>query len=137
VSNFAILYENLEAKIRHTGKPTLGLRPRLGAAYEAIIERPYNVHRVVEAVEELLTYLASSEGRTQENCVAVDSFFCLAEGWEDDWEDEPSELTDILADMGGALHDTFSAPAIAENFDCTPEQLLERVRAFRAKLRAA
>jgi len=30
--------------------------------------------------------------------------------------------------MGQALHDTVKTPKIAENFDCLPEQLLERVR---------
>ena len=30
--------------------------------------------------------------------------------------------------VGGALHDTFSAPEIAENFLSTPEQLLGQLR---------
>jgi hypothetical protein len=137
VSKFGLLYEDLEAKIRHTGKPTPGLRPRLGAAYDAIIERPYNPDQIAAAVEDLLTYLTSREGRTHENCVAVDGFFCLGEGWEKDWEAEPSELADILGDIGGALHDTFGAPHIAENFESTPDQLLDRIRAFRASRRAA
>jgi hypothetical protein len=137
MSNFGHLYENLEAKIRHTGRPTLGLRCRLGAAYDAIIERPYNPDHIAAAVEDLLDYMTSREGRTHENCVAIDSFFCLGEGWERDWEDEPSELADILADLGGALHDTFGAPHIAENFESTPEQLLKRIRDFRASRRAA
>ena len=137
MSNFASLYERLEATVHEDGKLGLGLRWRLGDAYEAIVSRPYDPARIAAAVEELLAYLASNEGRTHPNCVAVDHFFCLGEGWERDWEDEPQELTDILADMGGALHDTIKAPDVAENFDSTPEQLLERIRAFRAKHRAA
>jgi hypothetical protein len=133
VNNFGPLYEKLEGAVRRDGKLGLGLRWRLGDAYEAIIARPYDPNRIAAAVEELLVYLASKEGRTQPNCVAVDHFFRLGEGWERDWEDEPAELADVLADMGGALHDTISTPEIAENFDSTPEQLLERIRAFRAK----
>ena len=40
----------------------------------------------------------------------------------------PDPFHDIFADMSGALHDTISAPEIAENFDSTPEQLLKRAR---------
>ena len=137
MSNFELLYDKLEAAVQRDGKLGLGLRWRLGDAYEAIVARPYDVPRIAAVVEELLSYLASKEGRTQPNCVAVDHFFCWGEGWERDWEDEPAELSDVLADIGGALHDTISAPEIAENFDSTPEQLLERIRAFRAKYRAA
>jgi hypothetical protein len=54
-------------------------------------------------------------------------FFCL-EDWGVDWERFPELLTDIIGDMGGALHDTVSHPEIAKNFDSLPEQLLERVR---------
>ena len=39
-------------------------------------------------------------------------------------------LSDILGDMGSALHDTVQTPEMAENFDCTPEQLLTRLHAF-------
>jgi hypothetical protein len=37
-------------------------------------------------------------------------------------------LAEVLSDMGGALHDTVSNPEIAENFDSTPELLLDRLR---------
>jgi hypothetical protein len=137
VSNFGLLYDKLETRIRQDGHPTLELRPRLDAAYDAIISRPYDPDRIAAILEQLLEYLTSQEGRTHANCVAVDSFFLWTDEWEGEWEDEPSELADILSDMGGALHDTFGAPQMAENFDSTPEQLLERVRAFRASRRAA
>ena len=136
MSNFPVLYERLVGSVAHEGMPTVGLRYRLGAAYEAIIERPYDVPRIVGEVEELLAYLASPEGRIHVNCVIVDHFFCLRDDWEGDWEDEPAELADILGDMGGALHDTIAAPAIAENFDSTPEQLLSRIQVLRSRLPA-
>ena len=40
----------------------------------------------------------------------------------------PNPFHDIFADIAGALHDTVSAPEIAENFESTPEQLLKRAR---------
>jgi hypothetical protein len=57
-------------------------------------------------------------------------FFCLSEGWEREWTDQhlPDDFHDVLALMGQALHDTVRTPKIAENFDCLPEQLLDRVR---------
>jgi hypothetical protein len=80
----------------------------------------------------LLEYL-SGRGRTNANCWAVDMFFCLSEGWERNWteQDLPDDFHDVLALMGQALHDAVRAPKIAENFDCLPEQLLERVRRLR------
>jgi hypothetical protein len=135
-SNFPDLWLRLEDSVRE--RPLKApLRPLLGEAYDAIVARPYDVPRIAAAVEALLTYLASSEGRTSSHCIAVDHFFCLGDGWQADWEDEPEDLADILADMGGALHDTFGAPDVAENFDSTPEQLLERIRAFRRRHVAA
>jgi len=49
---------------------------------------------------------------------------------ERDWTDQglPDEFHDVLAKMGEALHDTVQSPAVAKNFDCLPEQLLEEVR---------
>jgi hypothetical protein len=52
------------------------------------------------------------------------------EGWEGDWteQNQPDDFHEMLALMGDALHDTVKSPEIANNFDCLPEQLLERVR---------
>src|SRR5713101_7860793 len=57
-------------------------------------------------------------------------FFCLSEGRERDWTEQhlPDDFHDVLALIGHALHDTVRTPKIAENFDCLPEQLLDRVR---------
>ncbi|MCC6547948.1 hypothetical protein IT570_12350, partial [Candidatus Sumerlaeota bacterium] len=48
--------------------------------------------------------------------------------WPEGWGHLPESFGEILNDMGGALHDTVTAPEIAQNFESTPEQLLERVR---------
>jgi hypothetical protein len=75
---------------------------------------------------ELFEYLSSENGRTDKNCCAVDSFFMHDELWAE--RNLPNPFHDIFADIAGALHDTVSAPEIAENFESTPEQLLKRAR---------
>ncbi len=74
----------------------------------------------------LFEYLSSPNGRTDENCKAINSFFMFDDLWVD--RNLPDHFQDIFVDVSGALHDTVSAPEIAENFDCTPEQLLKRAR---------
>jgi hypothetical protein len=74
----------------------------------------------------LLEYLSSPSGRTEENCNAINSFFMFDGLWVD--RNLPDHFHDIFADMSSALHDTVSAPEIAENFNSTPEQLLKRAK---------
>jgi len=103
------------------------------AVCDAIDRRPANVTAVKGALDALLTFLASPEGRTTANCEAVDRFFSVSEeyGWDGAWDHLPDQVQDVLADMAGALHDTISTPNVAENFESTPEQLLARLRAVR------
>ena len=100
--------------------------------YGAIADRPTELLVLKQAIVALLAFLASAEGRTDENCQAVDTFFCIRDDWQTDWTDLPGEFQLILDDMGGCLHDTVSAPEIAGNFESTPEQLLVRVRKVEA-----
>lgn len=132
MSNFNELFSRLEDAVSNDGRLSAGLRPALEGAYDAIAARPYDADRVADALVPLLVHLGSEAGRTHPNCVAVDLFFLIRDGWTAGWEEEPSELAAILADIGGQLHDTLQDPEVAENFDSTPEQLLARVRAFRA-----
>ena len=106
-----------------------GLRPLLQAVYSQCLAQPKDLAKLKRGLEELLVYL-SVEGRTNANCWAVDWFFGMSQGWEQDWAEQnlPEEFHDVLATMGEALHDTVHSPAIAENFDSLPEQLLKRVR---------
>ncbi len=106
------------------------LRPLLQQVYEKIVTQPLDLHEIKRTLESLLSYLVTPSGRTSANCVAADLFFCLAD-WGVDWESLPELLTDIIGDMGGALHDTVFHPEIARNFESTPEQLLERVRQWK------
>jgi hypothetical protein len=105
------------------------LRPLLERVYVDILSSPTDLAALKKSLEELLEFL-SGRGRTNANCWAVDLFFCLSNGWERDWTDQslPEEFHDVLAKMGEALHDTVRSPAVAKNFDCLPEQLLEEVR---------
>jgi len=105
------------------------VRPLLQAVYSQCLAQPKDLAKLKRGLEELLVYLAR-EGRTNANCWAVDLFFGMSQGWEQDWAEQnlPDEFHDVLATMGDALHDTVHSPAIAENFGALPEQLLERVK---------
>ena len=105
------------------------LRPLLQRVYSEVLALPTNLPALKDSLAALFEYL-SGPGRTNANCWAVDLFFCLSEGWERDWTEQnlPDDFHDVLSLMGQALHDTVKTPKIAENFDCLPEQLLERVR---------
>jgi hypothetical protein len=107
------------------------LRPLLERVYIEVLSSPTDLAALKKSMEELLEFL-SNRGRTNANCWA-DLFFCLSDGWEGDWTDQslPEEFHDVLAKMGEALHDTVQSPAVAKNFDCLPEQLLEEVRNLR------
>lgn len=103
-----------------------------------IVRQPTHPAALRSALEALLAFLASSSGRNKQNCEAVDSFFCWPEiyGWKGDWRHLPEAFQEVLEDIGGALHDTISAPETARNFDSTPEQLLDRVRKINVSSRA-
>ena len=105
------------------------LRPLLDLVYHSILTDPLDLTSLKASLEELLEYL-SHGGRSNANCWATDLFFGESQGWERDWTDQnlPDEYHDVLAMMGEALHDTVKAPDVAKDFDCLPEQLLERVR---------
>ena len=78
---------------------------------------------VKPAVQALLGYLVSPDGRTDAHCRAVDYFFCLGD-WS--WQKLPPGYQALFADMGGGLHEAVAAPDIAEALEATPELLLER-----------
>jgi hypothetical protein len=75
------------------------------------------------ALERVLLFLTTPQGRTDANCDVTDHFIALS---EERWRE--SSLAPILTDMGGTLHDAIHAPYVARTFEATPEQLLERLR---------
>lgn len=85
-----------------------------------------DLRRLGHSLDLLLRHLCSPEGRTDDNCAFVDSYFMANDEWAA--RGLPDALHDIFADMSGALHDTCSAPHVAQNFDSTPEQLLARLQ---------
>jgi hypothetical protein len=91
-------------------------------------EKSTNLGKLQSALEQLLTFLTTSVGRTDANCRTVDSFFMLHAENGFSWDHLPEELQAILDDMSMQLHDTVSSPQVAENFESTPEQLLARLR---------
>jgi hypothetical protein len=105
------------------------LQPLLRRVYSDVLASPKDLRALKESLAALLEYL-SRRGRTNANCWAVDLFFCRSEGWERDWTEQelPDDFHDVLVKMGEALHDTVGTPKIAGDFDCLPEQLLDRVR---------
>ncbi|HKR28591.1 MAG TPA: hypothetical protein VJS11_14100 [Acidobacteriaceae bacterium] len=110
------------------------MKPLLRRVYDDILASPANLVALKQSLVELLRYL-SAEGRTNANCWATDLFFCSEDDlWERDWSEQnlPEDFHEVMARMGEALHDTVTSPDIAENFDCLPEQLLERVRGLRS-----
>ena len=110
------------------------LRPLLRSVYSSILSSPPDLVGLKRDLTELLEFLAG-EGRTNANCWAADLFFCLSEGWERDWTEQklPADFSDVLSLMGQALHDTIRSPQIASNFDCLPEQLLDRIKNLRVE----
>lgn len=77
------------------------------------------------ALDSLLAFLASPEGRTDANCCTVDRVFSNFEG---QWTTVPAEFASLLDALTGTLHDTIYASQIAAHFDSLPEQLLNRLR---------
>jgi hypothetical protein len=69
-------------------------------------------------------------GAASDVCWAFDLFFGGGQGWDRHWFTLilSDNFYDVLATMDEALRDTLSAPKIAENFRCLPEQLLDSLR---------
>ena len=110
--------------------PAVG--PLLESVYEEIRKKSPSQH-VASALHLLLLFLSSPIGRTNANCWAADLFFLVSDGWECDWDYLDEDLQDIIGDIAGTLHDTIQAPEIAQDFDSTPEQLLQRIERYQAK----
>jgi len=104
------------------------LRPALAAVYNQVHASPVNLVLLKDALIRLFSFLCEPQNRTDANCTAVDLFFAIEDHWDKRWDGLSEEYRMLLDDIGGALHDTVSAPDIAENFDSTPECLLARTK---------
>jgi hypothetical protein len=101
------------------------LQPLMRSVRDALFASPLDPSTIKQTLVALLEYLSSPAGRIDGNCRAVDCYFSL----DDDLPLErlPDSVQEIFAHMD-TLHDTITAPDIAENFSSTPEQLLEAAR---------
>jgi len=112
--------------------PSPDLKPLLDAVGRELGAEEVRLARLKGALERLLAFL-STRGRTDANCRAVEQYLWDTEAWLAlDTLRLPDGYRSILFDMGAQLHDTISAPEIAENFESTPEQLLARLRSLAA-----
>ena len=118
-------------RLRRQASPELPalIRP----LYEELIRSPANLAAIKKSLLRLLSFLTTPEGRTDANCGATDVFFCFRDYWERERSALPPPFELVLDDVGGCLHDTVSAPQIAENFESTPKQLLDRVRQLKVE----
>src|ERR1044071_120224 len=82
------------------------LLPLVKSVYQQITKQSPNLSEIKASLESLFIYLTTS-GRTSANCYATDLFFTIAD-WNVDWEIFPDVLTNIIGDIGGALHDTIT-----------------------------
>ncbi|MDQ3706535.1 MAG: hypothetical protein M3437_15220 [Chloroflexota bacterium] len=124
-TKFERLYSELE---RRYGAGSPSLKPHLSRFFDALMADPVDLAAVKQSMVELLHFLTTPEGRTTANCYLVNMSIVFPEWGDIDLPDLPDEFYDVIADMGGALHDTVSSPEIAYNFYSTPEQLLERTQ---------
>ncbi|MGD8253400.1 MAG: hypothetical protein PVJ11_05470 [Syntrophobacterales bacterium] len=104
------------------------LRSLLKDVYGSIHWSSPDLKVIKRALLDLLSFLSQPEHRTDENCGAVDLFFCINDHWDVRWGNLPEGYRHLLDDIGGALHDTISAPEIAQSLESTPEQLLARAQ---------
>ncbi len=116
------------------------LRPLVQRLYEDLMAEPTrNLDRLKDSIISVLEFLASPYGRTDANCDTVNMFLMdVTDQWERPWpEDLPDDFQKVLGRMADTLHDTVSAPEIAQNFGSTPEQLLPMARALRREDRSS
>lgn len=116
------------------------LRPLVQRLYEELLAEPTpNLDRLRGSIISVLEFVASPNGRTDANCDTVNMFLMdVTDQWERPWpEDLPDEFQEVLRRMADTLHDTVSAPEIAENFGSTPEQLLPIARALQSENRSS
>ncbi len=134
MDSFDTVFDNVKALGRLAGREPISpeLEPLLRALHHVLSQRSIKVTEVKAATVDVLRYLTTPTGRTDANCWAVNLF--MLEDWGPVELDLAvgDALNDVLADMGGALHDTIEYPDIARMFESTPEQLLQRVEAILA-----
>ncbi len=104
------------------------LRPLLLEVVAMFIAPSFDTGRARIALVNLFEGLCKPHLRTDRNCQFVER--CLSDvAVLNESTKVPSRYKGFLSDAN-ALHDAISSPTIAENFGCTPEQLLAEARAL-------
>jgi hypothetical protein len=93
-----------------------------------ILSPRFSRKKALDSLKALLSWLNRPENNTDRNCRRIDSFVSYEMMPETRFKKLPEDIRGILFDMGATLHDTHTSPEIAENFESTPGQLLDRVR---------
>lgn len=125
MTKFERLYSELE---RRYGPASPELRPLMAEFFDALMAEPVDLPVLKQSMVQLLHFLTTPEGRTDANCYLVNMAIVFPEWGDIRLPELPDDFGYIIADMGGALHDTVSSPEMAYNFESTPEQLLERTQ---------
>lgn len=102
----------------------------INRVWAALSTEKLDLGKIRSDLEALLLFLASPQGRREENCKYVDHYFMEHDSWTE--RGLPDDLHEIFADISSALHDTCTAPNVAENFASTPELLLKRLKRMKA-----
>ena len=99
-------------------------------AHQALTSRRVDLEALRTALADLLEFL-SGPGRTEDNCRAVDAFFCLLTAEHTDvLERLPAGWEELVDDLGLDLAATFEDAERADRAGASPERLLERLRAL-------
>ncbi len=115
-----------EAFQRISSSAPASLSPLFREVHDAYASRPPDAVRARSALVSLLIYLASPDARTHTNVCAVDRFLMEDPALTKDTA-LPAQFVEFVLNAD-ALHDTIESPEVAENFESTPEQLLEKAR---------
>lgn len=97
-------------------------------AYDALNPHNYDERLLAFQLVILLSYLKYASGKDTQDFHRVGRYFLLKSNWKYDWNHTSPEMAEILDDIAGTLHDSVDSPEIAENFESTPDQLLNRLR---------
>lgn len=79
--NFEQVWERI-ANPRGGESVSMELHPLLQKTYVEFTKQPTDLHKIKASLENLLSFLTTSSGRTTANCFVTDLFFCLSSDWD-------------------------------------------------------
>jgi hypothetical protein len=107
------------------------LAQMLDSLKASLTDRERTTSRITSCARSILEFLNQPGNNNHENCCRVNDFVLLKILTGDLQQNILGRLNPdlryVIEGMGHCLHDTHSAPEVARMFECTPEQLLQRV----------